>query len=193
MKYNIETCSKDTLINFSQELPILLRINHPSFLKFVGYSPISFKSKPKPTMIFENPSNGKLKDFLQDEKNISFFDKTKELIILYGIASGMAYLHSHDIIHCNLSPDCIFLDDFFYPKISGFEYAHDLAKQSKIKESSLKEQTYYNAPEVISKLEYSKSSDVYSFSLIFFRFQNQLYSNTLDLYMKKKMQLKEII
>lgn len=59
----------------------------------------------------------------------------------------MSYLHSHDILHCNLNSKCIFLDKSFYPKIGCFDFS-------------------YHISEVLLKGQYSKSSGVYSFSIV---------------------------
>jgi hypothetical protein len=47
-------------------------------------------------------------------------DVTAQVKILIGTASAMAFLHERNIIHLNLSPSSIFLDDYFEAKISGF-------------------------------------------------------------------------
>lgn len=63
------------------------------------------------------PYNQSLNDLLNVERNethIGEWNDTKKLINIYGIASGMAYLHSNNVIHRNLSPESIFLDDYLF-------------------------------------------------------------------------------
>ena len=117
----VELTSKD-LIHLSREINILSKFNHPSFLKFIGYSPIDFNNQPMPTIITEIPPHKSLKKFLKwrEIEHTEEWDDTKKLINIYGIASGMAYLHSHNVIHRNLSPESIFLDEFLFPKIGNF-------------------------------------------------------------------------
>lgn len=45
---------------------------------------------------------------------------SKKLINIFGIASAMKHLHSYDIIHRNLSPKSVLLDDDLYPKLYDF-------------------------------------------------------------------------
>ena len=78
-------------------------------------------------IITDYATNGTLENILElDMKNQDknpnelILNPTKRLIILYGIASGMSYLHSHNIIHCSLKPSHIYLDDFLFPKITEF-------------------------------------------------------------------------
>lgn len=55
-------------MDFSQELSISSMLNHPSILKFYGYSPVDLKNKPKLSMIFENVTNKTLSYILFPEK-----------------------------------------------------------------------------------------------------------------------------
>ena len=110
--------------------------------------------------------------FKSDKLNITKLSDTQKLIIIYGISSGMLYLHSHNIIHRDLILRHIFLDDLLYPKITGFNFAiehtENLSK-GQISKGIYRTKNYeYIAPEILSKLEYSKSSDVYAFSIILY-------------------------
>jgi serine/threonine protein kinase len=42
---------------------------------------------------------------------------TKKSTIIFGIASGMAHLHSRGIVHCDLKPTTVLLNDQFEPVI----------------------------------------------------------------------------
>lgn len=46
---------------FITKLNNAMMLNHPSILKFIGYSPVGFKDKPFPTIITEHASNSTLK------------------------------------------------------------------------------------------------------------------------------------
>ncbi|KAK8881294.1 hypothetical protein M9Y10_004029 [Tritrichomonas musculus] len=124
--------SKEDILNFDHELDIASEIRYPSIVKFIGVSPINFDKIKKPMIFMEYESNGTLKkvlDFEKSSKPLQGWDDTKKLINIYGIASGMKYLHSLNIIHCNLNPGNILVDEHFLPKICGFE----LSKKNSIK------------------------------------------------------------
>ncbi|KAK8898172.1 hypothetical protein M9Y10_000444 [Tritrichomonas musculus] len=160
-------------INIRREVNIISKLSHPAILKFYGYSPINFKNKPKPVIITDFATNDSLKNLIQLERNNPINQKlnpTRKLIIIYGIASAMSYLHSHNTLHCDLKPDNILLDDFLYPKIADFglsKITHLNKNSMTIKSAEdIKGTPIYMAPEILYKKEYTKAVDVYAFGII---------------------------
>ncbi|KAK8837065.1 hypothetical protein M9Y10_037114 [Tritrichomonas musculus] len=176
----IEKDSTSQLHDISREVNIISKLNHPSILKFIFYSPFDFKKKPKPVIITEFASNGSLDELIRKSQNsASFnFDMTHKLIIIYGIASAMSYLHSHDIIHRDLKPDNILLDDFLFPKVADFglsKIAHKNQESMTMKSMfGVKGTPIYISPEIWSKAEYSKPGDVYAFSIIVYEIMTSI-------------------
>ena len=119
----LEEESENSYIYISREVNIISKLNHPSILKFILYSPYNFKNKPKPVIITEYAANSSLSQLIEHDRNNPknrILDDTRKLIIIYGIASAMSFLHLHKIIHRDLKPDNILLDDFLHPKIADF-------------------------------------------------------------------------
>ena len=88
-----------------QKFNNFISLNHPVLLNFIGYSPIDFKFRPSSVYLKEYASNKSLEQILEidiNNKSKKLLNDTKRLIIIYGIASGMSYLHSHNYIHSNL-------------------------------------------------------------------------------------------
>lgn len=176
-KQKIDKNSPKEMLSMSREVNIISKLQHPSILKFIGYSPKDFHKKSKPVIITEYSTNGSLGNILELEKmkkKIKGWDSTKKLICIYGIAKGMEYLHLHDIIHRDLKPDNVFLDDYLFPKIADFGLSKINNGTSisiddlKTTAGSVKGTPIYIAPEIWSSQEYSTASDVYAFSLIFY-------------------------
>ena len=107
-------------------------------------------------------------NILEENNNNYILDDTQKLIIIYGVASGMQYLHSYNILHRNLTSSNIFLDNSFHLKISGFNFVKQNASSGPNNEFKYKEKQIYLAPEVLTSFEYSQKSDVYSFSHLIF-------------------------
>ena len=164
-----------SLHDLIREVDIISKISHPSVLKFIYFDNYDFKHQPKPVLITEYASNGSVEDFIrishQSHSN-DRFNATHGLIIMYGIASGMSYLHLHNIIHRDLKPSNILLDDYLNPKITdfGLSKVEEIEGESQVYKSvsDLKGTPCYMSPEIFERYEYSKSSDVYAYGVILY-------------------------
>ncbi|KAK8896348.1 hypothetical protein M9Y10_014246 [Tritrichomonas musculus] len=98
------------------------------------------------------------------------WDGTKKMINIYGIAAGMAHLHSKNIVHRDLKPANILLDEFLYPKVADFGLSKILSKEDSSKMSVVKsgfKGTYaYCAPEIIREEKYTFDGDVYAYAFV---------------------------
>ena len=162
--------------DLSREINILSRINHPSILKFIGFSPYNFHDEQKPVIVTEFLSNGSLYDIIELEKKGLCKDQwndTRKLICIYGIASAMSYLHNHGIIHRDLKPANILMDDFLFPKIADFglsKMKHQNIESMTVGSTinTIKGTPLYIAPEVWIKADFTPACDIYSFAIIVF-------------------------
>lgn len=156
----------------NREINIMLRFHHPTIISFLGYSLKDFNNEDKVTLIMKLAKNGSLAHIIQLSKegllNSSQYDNTTRQIILVGIARGMMYLHKHRVIHRDLKPGNILIDEFFHPLITDF----GLSKFYELGHSKSQSQhcgtTIYMAPEVISGKPYNGKADVYSFGILMF-------------------------
>lgn len=168
LKYELESYEDNMLINLSREINIISKLNYPNILKFIGYSSRNLKDEPKPTIVTEFILNGSLNDILDNERNglaSPDWNDTKKLINIYGIAAGMAYLHSRNILHRDLKPDNIYLDDFLFPKIGDFGLSKKLTDL--INGIAYIKGTFpYLSPEILVDEKYMKASDVYAFGMV---------------------------
>lgn len=156
-----------------QIINTLFTFKHPAIINIIGHSTIDFNNYPNPVLITEFCENNSLEyiiDLNRKSLGVNEWNETKKLIAIYGIASGMNFLHKHNILHRDLKPGNILLDKNFYPKINDFDLSiNKISKFSELVGTSL-----YIAPEIWLKNEYSKASDVYSFSMIVFEIMTDL-------------------
>lgn len=163
---------KDTKKAFLQKINVISKLIHPSLLEFIDYLPIDFEGNKVTTIITEFAPNGSLLDLIRMESKGQAPDnwtQTKKLINIYGIASGISYLHSLNLIHRNLCPENVLLDERFYPKLKDFAFKEiiDLIGNSLMATAHSASTPLYLAPEVLDDGEkYSPKSDVYSFAYI---------------------------
>jgi serine/threonine protein kinase len=126
-------------------------------------------------LIYEFMPNESLEKFIFSHvSNISqeLLSPNKMLDIALGIARGMEYLHqgcNQRILHFDIKPHNILLDDNFNPKISDFGLAKLCARdQSIITLTAARGTMGYIAPELYSRNfgGVSYKSDVYSFGML---------------------------
>lgn len=173
---------------------IFSEILHPSIIKFIGFSFTDFSHKSHPVIISEYLINGSLSQIFIQKKDFliqSNFDLTKILIILYGIAAGMSFLHSKKIIHCDLKPENVLLDENCYPYIVDFGVSKDLRHDVE----NLATDSIYIAPEVLAHDEFSEKADIYSYGIMLYQIitKNYLFKdeNVDELIKKRLMKLSE--
>ncbi|KAK8892736.1 hypothetical protein M9Y10_029977 [Tritrichomonas musculus] len=159
-------------INLSKEVDILLRVDHPSIIKFIGYSGYDFDKEFKPMIITEYVKNGSLDHILQLNEESQYeieWNPTKRLINIYGIASAMSYLHHMNILHLDLKAANILIDENFAPKVSDFGLSEDLSEKANkdffIEKNKVRGTPTHIAPEIWQSSKYSKAGDVYSFGI----------------------------
>ncbi|KAK8899073.1 hypothetical protein M9Y10_001372 [Tritrichomonas musculus] len=112
-------------------------------------------------------SNEDLDSLLQKEQEgllVEFWDDTAKLIVIYGVALGMSYLHSLKIMHRNLKPSNILLDDQLFPKLSSFALSKNIEESDS--NTANVGTPLFMAPEVFIESKYSLAADVYSFAMV---------------------------
>ena len=156
---------------FINEVASISRTSHVNIVTLLGFC---FEGH-KRALIYEFMPNGSLEKYIYDEnqpRKIPPLGWEKIYQIAIGIAHGLEYLHSGcntRILHLDIKPQNILLDQDFTPKICDF----GLAKLCPTKESSMsllsaRGTVGYVAPEVFSRNfgVVSHKSDVYSFGMM---------------------------
>lgn len=106
-------------------------------------------------------SNGSLRNALDNKSDK--LNPTKKYICLIGIADAMSLIHKRQILHENLRPESVFLDENYYPKVSDLGSFKILGKY--YRHAPVKEYLYY-PPEAFEEGYLGPETDVYSFAFI---------------------------
>ena len=168
--------SKADKIGFKREVTILSKINHPAFVNFLGYSPFDFSNQNLPTIVTELVPNGSLSDMImksRSKKAPMEWNRTKKLINIYGIASGMAHLHKNNIIHRDLKPDNILLDKNYYPRITDFGFSKIFDAENQSLQSMNCGTIPFMAPEMFSENHYNSKVDVYAYAMLVYEMMTE--------------------
>lgn len=152
-----------------REIYILITTKQETIIKFIGFSLTDFEGNNNITIIMEFAEKGSLKkllDELQGSRGPDDFDDTNKQIIITGIAYGLKYLHSKEIIHRDVKPGNVLLDKNYYPKITDFNLSKKINLEDRKDQSNVYGTHNYMAPEIFSKDGYEKPVDVYAFGIL---------------------------
>ncbi|XP_060208691.1 integrin-linked protein kinase 1-like isoform X2 [Lycium barbarum] len=156
----------ESINTFNHELTLLEKVRHPNVVQFVGAV-----TQNIPMMIVsEYHPRGDLGSYLQKKGRLS---PSKALRFALDVARGMNYLHEckpDPIIHCNLKPKNILLDNGGHLKVAGF----GLIRLSKISPDKAKlvqpedadRSSPYVAPEIYKDEIFDRNADIYSFGFV---------------------------
>lgn len=154
--------------DFDREVRILGKARHPNLIALKGY----YWTPQLQLLVSEFAPNGnlqsKLHERLPSNPPLSWPIRFK---ILLGTAKGLAHLHHSfrpSIIHYNIKPSNILLDENFNPKLSDFGLARLLTKVEKhVMSNRFQSALGYVAPELACQsLRVNEKCDVYGFGVM---------------------------
>ncbi|XP_074584736.1 LEAF RUST 10 DISEASE-RESISTANCE LOCUS RECEPTOR-LIKE PROTEIN KINASE-like 2.1 [Curcuma longa] len=163
--------SKGNGQEFINEVASISRTSHVNIVGLLGFC----LEGSKRALVYEFMPNGSLEKFIfgnKSEMKNSQLSWEKLHNIAIGIARGLEYLHrgcNTRIVHFDIKPHNILLDQDFHPKISDFGLAKMcLRKDSIISTMAMRGTPGYIAPEVFSRTfgVISSKSDVYSYGMM---------------------------
>lgn len=147
---------------FKAEVSAIGRTNHKNLVQLIGLC----TEEQHRFLVYEFMSNGSLACFIFGP---SWTNWDKRMRIAQGTARGLFYLHeecSTQIIHCDVKPQNILLDDFFTARISDFGLAKLLKTDQTRTTTGIRGTKGYVAPEWFRNLPVTAKVDVYSFGIV---------------------------
>jgi serine/threonine protein kinase len=190
-KYDIKDTFSDLEITkrFKREIQILLDLEHENIIKFYGI----FKDKENKGKFQEITKKNKINDveiycvvleYVKSNLDKYMFHSNKELNstpsesfvfnIFKQLLNGLIYLKNKNVLHRNIKPSNILLDDNNNLKISNFRLSAFINEQNSENQNKDKDLYFNNSivgepdivsPEIKKKMKYDYSCDIYSLGL----------------------------
>ena len=152
--------------NYDIEYQILKDINHPSIIKVLGYA----EDKYNFYMEMEYCASGNLSTLMKKNKQNLYLEKVIKMVSTQ-LLLGLKTLHQNGIIHCNLKPSNILIDEFGNVKICDFKRTLKIKEMTleEIKKTKTSMTPCYTAPELFTENgNYSEKSDFWALGCIMY-------------------------
>ncbi|OAY76405.1 G-type lectin S-receptor-like serine/threonine-protein kinase [Ananas comosus] len=161
---------------FRMEVATISSTHHLNLVRLIGFC----SEGRHRLLVYEFMKNGSLDRFIFSEQQSSSSSSSSSsenlpwktrFSIAVGTARGITYLHEECrdcIIHCDIKPENILLDDNFSAKVSDFGLAKLLHPKDHRHRTltSVRGTRGYLAPEWLANLPITSKSDVYSYGMV---------------------------
>ncbi|XP_060671992.1 receptor kinase-like protein Xa21 [Ziziphus jujuba] len=160
--FNLEVEGAAT--SFDRECLVLRNVRHRNLVKIISScSNLDFRA-----LVLQYMPNGSLGKWLCNQGQ-NCLDILKRMDIMIDVASGLEYLHngySEPIVHCDLKPSNILLDEDMVAHVGDFGIAKILAKYKSMTQTATLGTMGYIAPEFGLQGRVSPKGDVYSYGIM---------------------------
>ncbi|AWP16517.1 putative serine/threonine-protein kinase PLK4 [Scophthalmus maximus] len=147
----------------TNEVEIHCRLKHPSILELYNY----FEDSNYVYLVLEMCHNGEMSRYLRERKVLFSEDEARHF--MHQIVKGMLYLHTHGILHRDLTLSNLLLTSNMNIKIADFGLATQLKLPTE-KHFTMCGTPNYISPEVATRSAHGLESDVWSLGCMFYAF-----------------------
>ncbi|KAF5950034.1 hypothetical protein HYC85_012027 [Camellia sinensis] len=147
---------------FKTEVSAIGKTHHRNLVQLLGYC----DEGTQRILVYELMTNGSLANFLFGLPRPSWHQRTQ---VALGTARGLVYLHEEcdvPIIHCDIKPQNILIDEYFTARISDFGLAKSLMFNQSRTRTDIRGTRGYVAPEWFKNVPVTVKVDVYSFGVV---------------------------
>ncbi|EXC34488.1 G-type lectin S-receptor-like serine/threonine-protein kinase RLK1 [Morus notabilis] len=158
----LEIMMKEGEQEFEAEVSAIGHTHHKNLVRLIGFC----NEAQHRLLVYEYMTKGSLASFIFRPSRPNWHQRTQ---IALGIARGLFYLHeecSTQIIHCDIKPQNILLDENFTARISDFGLAKILKMDQTRTATGIRGTKGYVAPEWFKNVPITVKVDVYSYGIL---------------------------
>ncbi|MED6179884.1 hypothetical protein PIB30_004939 [Stylosanthes scabra] len=148
---------------FQAEVRAIGKTHHRNLVRLLGFC----AEGSKRLLVYEYMSNGSLGKLLFGDERLPNWDERVRIAL--DIARGILYLHEEceaPIIHCDIKPQNILMDEFWTAKISDFGLAKLLMPDQTRTFTGVRGTRGYLAPEWNKNTPITVKADIYSYGIV---------------------------
>ncbi|KAL7151774.1 hypothetical protein ABFS83_04G053500 [Erythranthe nasuta] len=154
---------QDSEKEFRAEVNAISQTHHKNLVRLIGFC----DEGAHRMLVYEYMSNGTLSGFLFGTSTKPGWSQRSQIAV--GVARGLTYLHEEcvtQIIHCDIKPQNILLDEYYNARICDFGLAKLLAMDQSKTTTNIRGTKGYVAPEWFRNQQITAKVDVYSFGVL---------------------------
>lgn len=146
---------------FRREGRTAARLSHPNIVQVYDAGEDDLDGRPISYIVMEYIAGGDLKDLIDAKGPLPEVDLAR---IGAGVALGLAHAHERGIIHRDVKPQNVLIDEYGCPKLADFGIARalDQATAHSTRTGSYLGTATYSSPEQLRGEKITPKSDVYS-------------------------------
>ncbi|RZF42642.1 hypothetical protein LSTR_LSTR001437 [Laodelphax striatellus] len=149
--------SMKELASLRSECEVQRDLFHPNIIKMID----SFETEGDIVVVTEY-ANRELSEILSQE---GYLDEIRARKIICDLVSALFYLHSTRVLHRDLKPQNVLIDDKGTAKLCDFGFARSMSTGTHVL-TSIKGTPLYMAPELIEESPYDHNADLWSLGCI---------------------------
>jgi eukaryotic-like serine/threonine-protein kinase len=151
---------------FQREGRTAARLAHPNIVQVYDAGEASFDGRETSYIVMEYVPGGDLKALIDQQGRLS----GSELASLGGeVSAGLAHAHEHGVIHRDIKPHNILLDEKDHAKVTDFGIARALDTSQATRTGSFLGTALYSSPEQLQGKKVTPKSDVYSLGITLYQ------------------------
>ncbi|KAG6781749.1 hypothetical protein POTOM_014662 [Populus tomentosa] len=168
----LNNMAEDSVREFKREVNVIGQTHHKNLVRLLGFC----DEGDQRLLVYEFMSNGSLSSFIFQDAKPGWKERIQ---IAFGVARGLLYLHeecSNQIIHCDIKPQNILLDEYYNARISDFGLAKLLLLDQSHTHTAIRGTKGYVAPEWSRNFPVTVKVDVYSYGVLLLEIIWTLYA-----------------